>query len=169
MSATPLKESNRNADNVFLNDKKRAPTTPLTPSLNIQSMNKRQFTDENSPNRPLNKHLQVESEIATPKIRNGIKLAAQENKSSRLQMIKNEHAAECNESDSEYSEMSTINTETPPQYKVDGGLTYYKNGYYLEDEKDELIYKLKRELIVKEEELKRANELVRFMELEREA
>ncbi|CCH40965.1 hypothetical protein BN7_499 [Wickerhamomyces ciferrii] len=110
--------------------------------------------------------LNQNNEIATPKIRNGIKRAVRENKKSRLQALKDFHFQDNNPSDSEYSEISTIAGDTP-NYKIPNeNLLYYKNGYYVNN--DDSLYESEKENIISNREIHRVNDLVEFMKLERQ-
>ncbi|ODV72041.1 uncharacterized protein CYBJADRAFT_169055 [Cyberlindnera jadinii NRRL Y-1542] len=179
------------------NDKKRGPTTPLTPTLIQKNIVKKQYTsnedisvktidlreangenyrfneDGSSPKSrrtslcPTGLKTFQEQQNATPKISAGIKQAVRENKKSRLQILRGSAntGADVSVSESEYSEMSTISGETP-NYKLNGNLVYYKNGYYL-DSVDDSFAELEREALVNEKELQRVDDIVEFMKLER--
>lgn len=196
---TPLKLRNPAVMNLTeqSNDKKRGPTTPLTPTLIQKNIVKKQYTsnedisvktidlreangenyrfneDGSSPKSrrtslcPTGLKTFQEQQNATPKISAGIKQAVRGNKKSRLQILRGSAntGADVSVSESEYSEMSTISGETP-NYKLNGNLVYYKNGYYL-DSVDDSFAELEREALVNEKELQRVDDIVEFMKLER--
>lgn len=111
--------------------------------------------------------------VETPNMVAGIKLAVKESKKSRVQMLKDAEtstAAHGNSpvlSDSDYSEVSSMDGETP-NYRVEHNLLYYKNGYYIDGSVDDPFYEVAKENIVQAKELKRINDVLDFMKLERQ-
>lgn len=164
-STTPLKLRNPMIDNLQQENKKRGPTTPLTPTL-INKNNKK-LKEEGSPKNRRNTPLK--EELITPKMAKGIKIAVKDHKLSRLQMLRQSESNIGNvsiNSDGDYSEASSISGDTP-NYKINGNLLYYKNGYYIDNDVDDSFYDLQKENIIQSRELSRLNDVLEFTQLEK--
>lgn len=220
-ATTPLKLGNPQVENLqnhnIQHDKKRGPTTPLTPSLLQKNIVKKQYLQRDHPifsNReslgaidlndaevglqqtkttnegnvndsvlnetqgspktrksmPLaQRHHLDDNQQATPKMAKGIKMAVKEHKKSRLQMLRQEQAVGNTSinSDSDYSEVSTISGDTP-NYKLNNNLIYHKNGYYIEGDVDDSFYDTAKENIIQSKELIRVNDVLTFITLEKQ-